>query len=95
MLAKANPEVISTVHSDGQPLSAATWYLLRGEDILVKHGRGRKRLQDSSFAVGEAAGYVGLIEGRCVCATVTLIGRSALPRDARRWLGLTFLGSTS
>lgn len=45
MLAKANPAVIATVRSDGQPVSAATWYLLRGERILVNMDQGRKRLE--------------------------------------------------
>jgi PPOX class probable F420-dependent enzyme len=45
MLAKANPAVISTVRSDGQPVSAATWYLLRGDQLLVNLDEGRIRLQ--------------------------------------------------
>ena len=45
MLAKANPAVICTVRSDGQPVSAATWYLLRGDHILVNMDNSRKRLQ--------------------------------------------------
>lgn len=45
MLAKANPAVISTVRSDGQPVSAATWYLLRDDHILVNMDRGRIRLK--------------------------------------------------
>jgi PPOX class probable F420-dependent enzyme len=45
MLAKANPAVICTVRSDGQPVSAATWYLLRGDRILVNMDEGRKRLE--------------------------------------------------
>ncbi len=45
MLAKPNPPaVISTIRSDGQPVSAATWYLLRDEHILVNMDVGRKRL---------------------------------------------------
>ena len=44
MLAKANPAVISTVRSDGQPVSAATWYLLRGDQLLVNLDEGRIRL---------------------------------------------------
>jgi PPOX class probable F420-dependent enzyme len=44
MLAKPNPSVISTLRSDGQPVSAATWYLLRDEHILVNMDTGRKRL---------------------------------------------------
>ncbi|BBX71386.1 PPOX class F420-dependent oxidoreductase [Mycolicibacterium psychrotolerans] len=45
MLAKANPAVISTVRSDGQPVSAATWYLLRDDQILVNMDRARVRLK--------------------------------------------------
>ena len=44
MLAKPNPAVISTIRSDGQPVSAATWYLLRDDHILVNMDVGRKRL---------------------------------------------------
>jgi PPOX class probable F420-dependent enzyme len=44
MLLKANPAVISTVRSDGQPVSAATWYLLRGDHLLVNMDHCRKRL---------------------------------------------------
>jgi PPOX class probable F420-dependent enzyme len=40
----ANPAVISTVRSDGQPVSVATWYLLDGDRILVNMDGGRKRL---------------------------------------------------
>lgn len=45
MLAKPNPAVISTVRSDGQPVSAATWYLLRDEHLLVNMDCARKRLK--------------------------------------------------
>ena len=44
MLSKPNPAVISTVRSDGQPVSAATWYLLRGDQVLVNMDVARKRL---------------------------------------------------
>jgi PPOX class probable F420-dependent enzyme len=44
MLSKPNPSVISTIRSDGQPVTAATWYLLRDERILVNMDEGRKRL---------------------------------------------------
>jgi PPOX class probable F420-dependent enzyme len=44
MLGKANPAVISTVRSNGQPVSAATWYLLRGDQLLVNMDEGRVRL---------------------------------------------------
>jgi PPOX class probable F420-dependent enzyme len=45
MLAKPNPAVISTVRPDGQPVSAATWYLLRDDHGLVNMDNGRKRLE--------------------------------------------------
>jgi PPOX class probable F420-dependent enzyme len=45
MLAKPNPAVISTVRPDGQPVSAATWYLLRDDHALVNMDSARKRLQ--------------------------------------------------
>lgn len=45
MLAKPNPSVISTIRSDGHPVSAATWYLLRDGRVLVNMDAGRKRLQ--------------------------------------------------
>jgi PPOX class probable F420-dependent enzyme len=45
MLAKPNPAVIATTRSDGQPVSAATWYLLRGDRILVNMDEGRVRLK--------------------------------------------------
>jgi PPOX class probable F420-dependent enzyme len=45
MLEKANPAVIATVRSDGQPVSAATWYLLRGDRVLVNMDQARVRLK--------------------------------------------------
>jgi PPOX class probable F420-dependent enzyme len=45
MLAKANPAVMSTVRLDGQPVSAATWYLFRGDQLLVNLDEGRIRLE--------------------------------------------------
>ena len=45
MLGRANPAVICTVRSDGQPVSAATWYLLRGDQLLVNMDEGRIRLE--------------------------------------------------
>jgi len=45
MLAKPHPAVIATVRKDGQPVSAATWYLLRGDRVLVNMDEGRVRLK--------------------------------------------------
>lgn len=73
MLEKPNPAVIATVRRDGQPVSAATWYLLRDDDrILVNMDEGRVRLQHlrneprvTLTAIDEASWYTH----------VTVIGR--------------------
>ena len=45
LLAAPNPAVITTLRSDGQPVSVATWYLMAGDDrVLVNMDEGRKRL---------------------------------------------------
>jgi PPOX class probable F420-dependent enzyme len=44
MLRKANPAVITTLRSDGQPVSTATWYLWDEGRVLVNMDEGRKRL---------------------------------------------------
>ncbi|MYR08274.1 TIGR03618 family F420-dependent PPOX class oxidoreductase [Gordonia sp. SID5947] len=45
LLAKANPCVMATLRSDGAPVSAATWYLLDGERVLLSMDNGRVRLE--------------------------------------------------
>lgn len=45
MLANANPAVITTLRSDGQPVSTATWYLWVDGRVLVNMDEGRKRLE--------------------------------------------------
>jgi PPOX class probable F420-dependent enzyme len=45
LLRDPNPAVITTIRSDGQPVSVATWYLLEDDGrILVNMDEGRKRL---------------------------------------------------
>ncbi|MCW2862120.1 MAG: class F420-dependent enzyme [Actinoallomurus sp.] len=44
MLSKPNPAVITTMRSDGQPVSTATWYLWDDGRVLVNMDEGRKRL---------------------------------------------------
>ncbi|GEB47681.1 PPOX class F420-dependent oxidoreductase [Streptomyces cacaoi] len=44
MLARPNPAVITTLRSDGQPVSTATWYLWDDGRVLVNMDEGRKRL---------------------------------------------------
>ncbi|MFP8940166.1 PPOX class F420-dependent oxidoreductase [Streptomyces fenghuangensis] len=45
MLKKANPAVITTLRSDGQPVSTATWYLWEDGRVLVNMDEARKRLR--------------------------------------------------
>ncbi|HEY3684188.1 MAG TPA: PPOX class F420-dependent oxidoreductase [Streptosporangiaceae bacterium] len=45
MLSKANPAVMTTLRSDGQPVSTATWYLWEDGRVLVNLDEGRKRLE--------------------------------------------------
>ena len=46
LLRKPNPAVVTTLRSDGQPVSVATWYLLEDDDrVLVNMDATRKRLQ--------------------------------------------------
>ncbi|MEV1287369.1 PPOX class F420-dependent oxidoreductase [Micromonospora sp. NPDC049679] len=44
MLQKPNPAVITTLRPDGQPVSAATWYLWDDGRIMVNMDEGRRRL---------------------------------------------------
>jgi PPOX class probable F420-dependent enzyme len=44
LLAKPNPCVITSLRSDGQPVSVATWYLWEDGRVLVNMDEGRKRL---------------------------------------------------
>lgn len=46
LLAKPNPAVVTTLRSDGQPISVATWYLLEDDDrVLLNMDHTRVRLQ--------------------------------------------------
>ena len=45
MLREPNPSVITTLRRDGQPVSAATWYLWADGRVLVNMDEGRKRLE--------------------------------------------------
>jgi PPOX class probable F420-dependent enzyme len=46
LLTKPNPAVVSTLRSDGHPVSVATWYLLEDDDrILLNMDGSRVRLK--------------------------------------------------
>ena len=44
-LRQPNPCTITTLRSDGTPVSVATWYLLDGDRVLVNMDHTRRRLQ--------------------------------------------------
>jgi PPOX class probable F420-dependent enzyme len=78
LLAKPNPCVVSTLRSDGHPVSVATWYLLDGDRILVNMDEGRRRLEHLrrdprlSLTVLDEAGWY---------THVSIIGRVVETRD--------------
>jgi PPOX class probable F420-dependent enzyme len=46
LLTKPNPSVVTTLRSDGQPISVATWYLLEDDDrVLINMDDTRVRVQ--------------------------------------------------
>ena len=45
LLAKPSPAVVSTLRSDGQPISVATWYVLEGDRVLVNMDATRVRVK--------------------------------------------------
>lgn len=46
LLAKPNPAVVTTLRSDGQPVSVATWYLLEDDDrVLLNMDHSRVRVK--------------------------------------------------
>jgi PPOX class probable F420-dependent enzyme len=72
MLAKPNPAVIATLRPDGQPVTAATWYLWDDGRVLVNMDEGRKRLEH--MRRDPRVTLTVLDEGSWY-TTVTLIGR--------------------
>ncbi|MFE5144276.1 PPOX class F420-dependent oxidoreductase [Streptomyces fagopyri] len=94
MLEKANPAVICTLRRDGQPVSAATWYLWDDGRVLINMDEGRVRLQHVrndprvSLTVLDEGGWY---------THVTIIGRvvdlqedtdlSGIDRLSRQYLG--------
>lgn len=79
LLTKANPAVVATLRSDGQPVSVATWYLLEDDDrvllnmdatrVRLKHLRDDPRL---TLTVLDEAGWY---------THVSLVGRIVEERD--------------
>jgi PPOX class probable F420-dependent enzyme len=78
MLKKANPAVIATLRSDGQPVSTATWYLWDDGRVLINMDEGRKRLDHIQ---GDGRVSLTVLDGDDWYSHVTLIGRVAEMRD--------------
>lgn len=72
MLSKPNPAVISTVRGDGQPVSAATWYLLRDDHVLVNMDNARKRLEHMR---NDPRVSLTVLDGTDWYTHITIIGR--------------------
>ena len=71
MLAKPNPAVIATLRPDGQPVTAATWYLWDDGRVLVNMDEGRKRL---GHMRNDPRVTLTVLAGDDWYSTVTLIG---------------------
>lgn len=78
MLAKANPAVITTLRSDGQPVSTATWYLWDNGRVLVNMDEARKRLQHMR---NDPRVTLTVLDDDNWYTHVSLIGRVAELRD--------------
>ncbi|MEV2194731.1 PPOX class F420-dependent oxidoreductase [Streptomyces phaeochromogenes] len=78
MLKKPNPAVIATLRSDGQPVSAATWYLWDDGRVLVNMDEGRKRLDHIR---NDPRVTLTVLDESDWYTHVTLIGRVAELRD--------------
>jgi PPOX class probable F420-dependent enzyme len=78
MLEKANPAVITTLRADGQPVSAATWYLWEAGRVLVNMDEGRKRLEHIR---NDPRVTLTVLDKDDWYSHVTLIGKVAQIRD--------------
>ncbi|MCM2576991.1 PPOX class F420-dependent oxidoreductase [Streptomyces meridianus] len=97
VLVKPNPAVITTLRSDGQPVSTATWYLWEDGRVLVNMDEGRKRLQH--LRNDPRVTLTVLDEGNWY-THISLIGRvvefkdddglTDIDRLARQYLGKTY-----
>ncbi|MFS1302151.1 PPOX class F420-dependent oxidoreductase [Streptosporangium longisporum] len=94
MLRKPNPAVITTLRSDGQPVSTATWYLWDDGRILVNMDGARKRLDHirndprvtlTVLAEGDWYTHVSIIGH--VAETRDDEGLTDIDRLARHYLG--------
>ncbi|HCA84812.1 MAG TPA: PPOX class F420-dependent oxidoreductase [Streptomyces sp.] len=78
MLKKPNPAVITTLRSDGQPVSTATWYLWDNGQVLVNMDEGRKRL---GHMRDDPRVTLTVLDDSNWYTHVTVIGRAVEMRD--------------
>ncbi|MDO3684935.1 PPOX class F420-dependent oxidoreductase [Micromonospora sp. C28ISP2-4] len=78
MLRKPNPPVIATLRADGQPVSAATWYLWEDGRVLVNMDEGRRRLEHLR---NDPRVTLTVLDEEGWYTHVSLIGRVAELRD--------------
>ena len=68
-LAEPNPSVIATIRPDGNPHTAATWYLWVDGRVLVNMDEGRRRLEHLRQEPGSrlpcSAVKTGITTSRC------------------------------
>ncbi|MFD0168746.1 PPOX class F420-dependent oxidoreductase [Streptomyces decoyicus] len=85
MLRKANPAVITTLRSDGQPVSTATWYLWDDGRVLVNMDEGRKRLEHLR---NDARVSLTVLDEGNWYTHLSLIGHIAEIRDDEELVGI-------
>lgn len=78
VLKKANPAVVTTLRSDGWPVSTATWYLWEQGRVLVNMDEGRKRLE---HVRGDPRVTLTVLDESNWYTHISLIGRVAELRD--------------
>jgi len=85
MLGKPNPAVITTLRPDGQPVSAATWYLWDDGRVLVNMDEGRARL---GHLRNDPRVTLTVLDDANWYTHVTLIGRVVEIRDDEELAGI-------
>ena len=102
MLEQPNPAVITTLRSDGQPVSVATWYDLDGDRIFVNMDITRKRVEHLR---NDPRVSLAVLNGDSWYQQVTILGRvvemgddeglAGIDRLSKRYNGRPYAKRTS